>query len=67
MKATCPKNKKHKKFITTAHVMQEWIVDEKGNFIEVRDGGESLEITSDPHPANVWTCAICGEEATVEE
>jgi succinate dehydrogenase/fumarate reductase-like Fe-S protein len=67
MKATCPKNKKHKKFITTAHVMQEWVVDEKGNFLEVEDGGHNLEVTQDPDPANIWHCAICGEQATVED
>jgi hypothetical protein len=67
MKATCPNNKKHKRFITTAHVMQEWVVDEKGNFLEVGDGGHNLEVSQDPDPANLWTCAICFAEATVED
>ena len=65
MKATCPKNKKHKKFITVAHVMQEWVVDPEGEFIEERTA--CLEVTHDPDPGNTWACAVCGEEAVVVE
>lgn len=66
MKATCPNNKNHKRFITVAHVSQDWVVDERGNFIEVFDENECLETVAEPDPDNTWTCKECGAEATVE-
>lgn len=65
MKAICPKNKDHKEFITVAHVTQDWRVDEKGNFLKVVD--DCLEVTHDPNKDNIWSCAICGAEAIVED
>lgn len=67
MKATCPKNPKHKTFTTTAHVMQEWVVDEHGEFkfIECERSGGCLEVSKKPDPDNLWTCYICGAEAKV--
>lgn len=62
IEARCPKNPKHKKFHTTAHVMQLWEVDEKGNFIAV---DQELQTDHGPDAGNIWTCVICGEEATV--
>ena len=35
MKAVCPNNPNHNRFITVAHITQDWKVDENGNFIEV--------------------------------
>lgn len=67
MKAICPKNPKHKKFVTTAHIMQEWVVDQEGEFIKVGKGGECLEVTEQPDPDNLWTCHACGAEAVVTE
>ena len=65
MKARCPKNPDHKHFITVAHVTQDWVVDEEGNFVEVHsDEGET---THGPNPGNTWTCAECGAEAEVTE
>lgn len=61
-KAVCPKSKKHKTFITTAHEVHDWIVDENGEFI--KDLG-CLEIASDPDSNNIWTCEVCGAEAVV--
>jgi len=65
MKAICPKNLKHKRFLTTAHVMQEWVVDEHGNFIKCAD--DCLEVTEEPSPCNVWHCNVCMTEAKVTE
>lgn len=65
MKATCPTNSEHKEFGTTAHVMQDWKVDEKGKFLNVIS--DCLQVTVDPHIDNVWTCITCGAEATVTE
>lgn len=62
MKATCSNNPEHQIFITTAHVMQDWKVDEHGNFLE--EVG-NLETTHEPDPDNCWTCAVCGADAKV--
>lgn len=63
LKATCRGNPNHKKFITTAHVMEEWIVDERGNWLETK---QCLETTNGPNDHNTWTCAECGSDAAVE-
>ena len=60
--AVCPKNKKHKEFVTVAHVTEDWVVDEHGHFLSVvRDSDH--QIVAPPHPDNIWTCYICGAEA----
>lgn len=65
MKAVCPKNPKHKRFLTTAHVMQEWEVNENGDFNRVTV--DCLETTHEPDSRNIWTCAVCGAQAKVME
>ena len=60
MVARCPKDPSHTRFITVAHVMQDWLVEADGEFIESL---EDLEVSHKPDPDNIWTCAICGEEA----
>lgn len=65
VKAICPKNKEHDEFYTTAHVMQEWRVDNEGNFIEVVE--DCLQTTYGPNKDNTWLCAICGSVAEVKE
>jgi hypothetical protein len=63
MKAICPKNPKHKKFITTAHEQHEWVVNENGAFVEdIR----CLSVTHLPDKNNVWICKTCGTQAKVE-
>jgi len=64
MKITCPKNKKHNQFITTAHEVHDWVVDEQGNFI--KDLGCS-EVAAKPDPDNCWNCRTCGADAKVEK
>jgi len=63
MKAICPNSFKHDRFITTAHVVEEWVVDENGNWCETLN---TLETVSDPNPGNLWTCAVCGAQAEVK-
>ena len=63
-KHICP-NCGGKKFVTTAHVMQDWIVDENGDFVSVFDN--CLEVTHDPDDDNIWTCLKCGCEAIIVE
>ena len=55
----CPNDPSHKRFYTTAHVTEEWLVDEQGAFIEAVDtgGGEAVH---GPNHGNSWTCAECG-------
>ncbi|MFY0516504.1 hypothetical protein ACOMCU_01545 [Lysinibacillus sp. UGB7] len=65
MKAVCPKDKEHKLFITTAHVVQEWVVDENGDFNSVAK--ECIETLHGPQMENSWTCKICGAEASLSE
>jgi hypothetical protein len=66
MKATCPKDPTHKRFITVAHVTEDWVVDETGDFLEVFDTGGDTEVVCPPQPDNHWTCKECGHEAKVE-
>lgn len=60
----CQRNSEHKEFITTAHEVHDWKVDEAGNCIE--DLG-CTEIAHKPDDGNIWTCAICGAEAVASE
>ncbi len=62
LKATCPVNPDHKTFVTTAHVMEEWKVDEHGEFIEVT---MTLQVDVGPDPDNIWCCSECGAQAMV--
>lgn len=64
MKATCPKDGGHKRFVTTATVQEDWLVDEAGNFIESHG---SVQTVHKPDPGNIWTCATCGAEAVVTQ
>ena len=66
MKATCPDNPNHKRFITVVHVAENWVVDEEGNFLETHLPDE-VETTHGPNPDNTWTCAECGADANVEQ
>ena len=53
-----------RKFYAPAHVMEEWVVDECGNFIECSG---FLEVYSEPDDDSVWVCFSCGEEAVLDE
>lgn len=54
-----------KEFITTAHVAQDWKVDENGNFIELVQ--DATDIIAEPNDDNIWTCVSCGSEAVINE
>ena len=62
MNAVCPANNEHKEFEATAHVVQLWKVDAKGNFLESL---QNLETTHGPNSDNTWYCTTCGAEAIV--
>lgn len=63
MRATCPNSSDHKRFVTPIHQMVDAEVDETGDVIDVV---EELEVSFGPNPGNIWTCTVCGAEATVE-
>ena len=65
MKATCPVNPEHKTFSTTAHVMQEWKVDDEGHFVECLT--ECLQITHNPHIDNLWHCCECDNDGVTTQ
>ena len=58
-KHICPRCGR-KEFFTTAHVVQEWKVDEDGNFLECTNG--CIEVDADPDDDNIWICIKCGHE-----
>lgn len=64
MKAVCPNSPDHDVFVTTAHVMEEWVVNRDGSW---RETLQSLEVTHSPDAGNTWTCTFCGSKAEVTE
>jgi len=65
MKATCPECNS-KQFVTVAHVTEDWVVNENGEFVEVF-GSSDTYVVHGPRAGNIWICYKCGEEAKVEE
>ncbi len=49
-----------RKFAVTAHVTQDWIVDENGDWEETTN--DCVEVTHHPDDNDVWCCDKCGEE-----
>lgn len=47
-------------FIMTAHVTQDWIVNNRGEFCECLK--ECVEITHKPNDDDVWECQCCGAD-----
>ena len=59
-KYKCPKCG-GKKFSTTAHVCQDWMIDEDAEFIETIS--ECIQVTHKPDEDNLWSCLECDYEA----
>lgn len=57
----CP-NCGHNKFYVTAHVTQDWLVDENGTF--EREIQSCIEVTHYPDDDDIWDCAECGHSAS---
>ena len=51
-----------RKFITTATVTQDWLVDAHGSFINQVTACN--DIVASPDTDNIWSCPFCGEEGT---
>ena len=64
--AVCPKDKRHKRFVTVVHVTEDWVVDEHGDFIDFAKA-QYPEVVAAPSPDNFWTCTVCGSEAEFVE
>lgn len=60
----CPKCG-NKRFSVTAHVAQEWEVDENGNFIKTIT--ECTDVTHTPDDDDIWVCTKCGYDAAGSE
>lgn len=65
LKATCPKSRKHKRFSVIAHVSQDWVVDEHGNFLKAENS--CIDIIHAPAKDDLWVCMTCHSEARVRE
>jgi hypothetical protein len=63
-KVSCPNSKRHKRFSVTAHVAQEWQVDENGEFKKVLN--QCSDTVHWPQKDDYFICMICDAEATVE-
>jgi len=48
-------------FCVTAHVTQDWVVDENGDFLRCID--DCLEVTHFPDDDDIWDCNNCGYSA----
>lgn len=65
MFATCPTDTTHDTFITSVHVVQDWLVDRDGDWIQ--DVNDCVDVIRSVSPDEVWVCAHCGEIATILE
>lgn len=61
-KMVCP-NGCNARFIATAHVTQDWYVDEHGNYLDTAE--ECVETTHSPDFYDVWRCEKCDADATL--
>lgn len=55
----------NKTFIISPHVVQDWKVDEHGNYIETLC--DYVEMVHDPDDDDIWVCAECGYEGAGSE
>ena len=64
MKKICPKCG-GKEFIVTAHVTQDWLVDEDGCYEETIT--PYIETVHEPDDDDLWECKNCGYDAPGKE
>jgi len=64
-KHKCPEGCTKNEFLATAHVTQEWLVDDVGNFIKAIDN--CMEVTHRPSDEDIWSCSECGAVAILAE
>jgi hypothetical protein len=67
MMMECPKDKTHDRFVVTAHVTEDWVVDANGDYIETFLRSDCVVI-HEPDEEDVWQCFMCDTVAVkVEE
>jgi 3-deoxy-D-arabino-heptulosonate 7-phosphate (DAHP) synthase class II len=64
MKATCPNDPNHKKFINKGTLAVDVMVDENGKFLEVAEG--EWEFIGGVNVETPWQCTECACLAEVE-
>ena len=52
-------------FYVSAHVVQDWIVDCNGSFLDVID--DCIEVAHAPDDDDIWDCVGCGYSAAGRE
>ena len=62
MRVRCKKSLAHDHFITTAHVVEEWEVDDQADFIST---STTIETTHAPNEDNVFSCMACNSDCEV--
>lgn len=67
IRAACPNDPLHRRFITVVHVLQDWVVDEHGVLLCVSGDPEVAQVINPSDITNEWTCAVCGELAIVTD
>jgi len=55
----------NEKFYVTAHVTQDWLVDNNGDYVKTES--ECVEVIHKPNDEDVWVCANCGWDAMGKE
>ncbi len=63
-KIVCRASSAHQSFTAVAHVTQRWLVNHRGEFQECTQ--ECVETTHSPDQDDLYTCAVCGSECTVQ-
>ena len=47
-----------KEFYVNAHVVEEWLVDENGDFVCV--ASSCVDVAHEPDDKDIWECVDCG-------
>lgn len=53
------------KFYVTAHVVEEWLVDANGDYIDTHES--CVDIAHYPDDEDIWTCSNCSHEGAGSE
>ena len=54
-----------KRFVVTAHVTQDWVVDGNENYLKTIE--DCVDITHRPDNEDIWECYECGYSASGSE
>lgn len=61
MQLTCPKGCAKQEFCVLTKVLQTWLCDNKGEFIDVVE--DVTDVLQYPNSYSEWYCADCGSDA----